>query len=187
MRLIRGILSAVAESAAIKLAAFAGLVGESFSKREYFQHYGFTSHPVSGAEMVAVKDGNVVIVVASDDRRYRLQIADGEVALYDNQGQKIHLKQGKEIEISGCDKLTATVGTETTITCPLVTVSASTKVELDTPELHVTGNIKSDADITAGGDIADAVRSMAADRVIFNGHIHPGDSGGTTGPPTTQE
>ncbi|WP_067517845.1 phage baseplate assembly protein V [Endozoicomonas ascidiicola] len=44
-------------------------------------------------------------------------------------------------------------------------------------DLSVTGNI------TATGDVSDGKRSMQADRAIFNGHTHTGDSGGNTSPP----
>lgn len=62
---------------------------------ERWQSYGLTSHPQNGAEALVVhlggtSDNPVVIVV--DDRRYRLQgLAPGEVALYDDLGQKVHL------------------------------------------------------------------------------------------------
>lgn len=213
MRLVRGIIDAVTEGV-IKLVAMTGVIGETFSRREYFQHYGFTSRPLSGAEGIVIQDGNVVIQIASDDRRYRIEMQDGEVALYDDQGQKIHLKRDKEIEISGCDKLTATVGVEanitvgaqTTVTCPLITLAAETQVIIDTPLTTCTGNlaigggitvagtygasggkIATPGDIESGSNIKDRVRAMAADRLIYNGHTHPGDSGGTTGAPNQQE
>lgn len=56
------------------------------------------------------------------------------------------------------------------------------EIKFQTQLLHVTGNIKSDADIT------DAKRSMAADRDIYNNHQHPGVQPGTgKAPPTEQK
>lgn len=72
-----------------------GLSGETLDGVERFQNYGFTSVPKSGAEGIALSiNGNrshtAVIVV--DDRRYRLKaMQSGEVALYDDLGQKIVL------------------------------------------------------------------------------------------------
>lgn len=154
---------------------------------ERYQQYGFTSVPHQRAEGICAFIGgnrDHGIVIATGDRRYRLSgLADGEVALYDDQGQKIHLKRGKEIEISGCDTLTASVGQQATVTCPLVNVVASTRVNMTTPLLQVSGNI------TAGGNITDLSssggRSMADMRSTYNGHTHPenGDGGGTTSAP----
>ncbi|MDH3975620.1 MAG: phage baseplate assembly protein [Deltaproteobacteria bacterium] len=98
MKLIRSIITAVTEGK-IKLFSGAGRVGESFSDREYFQHYGFTSRPLEGAEAILIKDGNVIQVIASDDRRYRLAVEDGEVAIYSDEGDKVHLKRENKIEI----------------------------------------------------------------------------------------
>jgi phage gp45-like len=38
-------------------------------------------------------------MIASDDRRYRITLEPGEVALVSDQGDKIHIKQGHTIEI----------------------------------------------------------------------------------------
>lgn len=72
-----------------------GLSDETLDGVERFQNYGFTSVPKSGAEAITLSiNGNrshtAVIVV--DDRRYRLKaLESGEVALYDDLGQKIVL------------------------------------------------------------------------------------------------
>lgn len=116
-RVLRVILDSVVEGAIKRLAAQARL-DEAVTDREYFQHYGFTSRPLPGAEGILLREGGVIYMIASDDRRYRLALENGEVALYDDQGQKVHLKRNKEIEVSGCDTLVATVGVKTTLTSP---------------------------------------------------------------------
>ncbi len=169
--MIRGIITAMIEGV-IKRFSASGRSDETFESREYFQHYGFTSRALPGAEIIIVQEGNHLVAVASDDRRYRLAMENGEVALYDHLGQQVHLKSDGTIDVVGVNEVRVTV--------PLVTVVASTKVRLEAPLLEVTG------DITAGGDITDSVRSMAADRDIYNDHTHPGDSGGTTGTPNQE-
>ncbi|WP_431477838.1 phage baseplate assembly protein domain-containing protein [Massilia eburnea] len=56
---------------------------------------GFTSVPKPGAEGVVVFVGgnrDHGLVIAVEDRRFRLKgLASGEVAIYDDQGQKVHL------------------------------------------------------------------------------------------------
>jgi phage gp45-like len=175
--MVRVIIKSVVEGV-IKRFSATGRVGEDFTDREYFQHYGYTSRPKPGAEGV-IDDSvrNHIIMVASDDRRYRIAIEEGEVALYDDQGQVVKLKRGKEVHIYGCDKLTADVGVETKITCPLVRIVAATKVRLETPLLEVTGEIRDRCDSSG--------RTMSDMRGIYNGHTHPENNvnGGSTNAP----
>lgn len=71
------------------------LAGEVKDDVEHFEPFGFTSCPLPGAEaFAAFFDGDrshgVVLVVA--DRRYRLTaLAAGEMAIHDDQGQKVHI------------------------------------------------------------------------------------------------
>ncbi len=75
------------------------LADEAMDKREHFQHYGFTSAPHPGAEgiMLSVNgQRSQGVVINVDDRRYRLKaLKKGEVALYDDQGQKIEILRDK--------------------------------------------------------------------------------------------
>jgi len=197
----------------LQLAIFAGEIRD---KVERWQDYGITSHPHPGAEaLVLALGGNTDhgAVIRVDDRRYRLVgLAQGEVALYDDQGQVLHLMRDNTLHVYGTDHLVADVGADAVITCPEVTVAASTQVTLNTPlvqcstdmtvggNLSVTGNgsfgggltmtgasgsgnISTPGAIAANGDVSDGTRSMATDRAIYNAHTHPGDSGGTTGTP----
>lgn len=123
-----------------------GLAGEAVSG-ELMQHYGFVSGPLAGAEYIVLPVGGSTkhsVVIASGDGRYRVQVADGEVALYTDEGDFIHLKRGRLIEVE----------TETLV------VRASTKVVLDTPLVEATGEVK------------DRVRTMQEDRDLYNNHVH---------------
>ena len=88
--IIRGILQTITDGA-VRLISATGRIGEAFSSREFLQHYGYASSPQPGAELVIVAEGNIITVIGSDDRRYRLALAAGEVALYDDLGQSVHL------------------------------------------------------------------------------------------------
>jgi phage baseplate assembly protein V len=113
--------------------------GEVNDDMEHFEPYGFTSHPLAGAEGIAAFLGGdrshaIVLVVA--DRRYRLKaLAPGEVAIYTDEGDKIHFRRGRIIDIE-----TATLN-----------IRASTAVNIDTPSLNQTGKIVSEGDQIAGG------------------------------------
>ncbi len=103
----RVIISAVREGQ-IKRFDASGLAGETFTDREMFQHYGFTSQPQDGAEAILIGIGNVLYLIAEDDRRYRIALAQGEVALYTDEGDVIHFKRGKEIDITSGGKVVVT-------------------------------------------------------------------------------
>lgn len=123
------------------------LADEELDRVERFQEYGFTSHPHPGAEAIVVALGgtrNRAVVVAVDDRRYRLVgLAAGEVALYSDEGDKIVLKRGNVIEIT-----------------------AATKVQLATPSVNTTGVYKvGDTQVVAaqGAAVADAAGGATVD------------------------
>lgn len=128
---------------------------------ERFQNYGFTSHPLPGAEAVAAcvaGSRDHVLVISVDDRRYRLQgLAQGEVAIYTDEGDKVVLKRGGTIEV--------TASTKVVLAAPLVQC---------TGDLAVAGSITAGANITAGGNVADqaGAKTMAGMRTAYNAHDH---------------
>lgn len=136
---------------------------------ERFQNYGFTSHPLPGAEAVAASvagNRDHVVVLAVDDRRYRLRsLAAGEVAIYTDEGDKVVLKRGGLIEV--------TAATKVMLVTPVVDCTGS---------LHVAGNITTDAsitaaaNITAAGNVADqgGSKTMVGMRAAYNAHKHGG-------------
>jgi phage baseplate assembly protein V len=84
------------------------LAGETRDAEQY-QHYGFTSVPISGAECIMVAVGGSrdhLVSVADGDRRYRPRnLAAGESALYNNTGMMLRMKADGSIEITGCTLL----------------------------------------------------------------------------------
>jgi phage baseplate assembly protein V len=99
------------------------LAGEIKDNVEYLEPYGYTACPHPGAEGVAVFPGGdrshgVVIVVA--DRRFRLQgLKPGEVALFTDEGDKIHFERGHKL----------------TINTGALTVNATEAVDILSPQL----------------------------------------------------
>ena len=93
---VRGVVTLVDDARKMQAVQVTTRAGEDpIPDAERWEAYGLTAHPQNGAEALVVQlggtaDNPVVIVVA--DRRYRLQgLAQGEVALYDDLGQKVHL------------------------------------------------------------------------------------------------
>lgn len=136
MNLIRGIVVSVSEGQIRRFSA-TGRPGETIENRELVQHYGMASCPLAGAEMVILRDGNHYVAIADDDRRYRIALEDGEVALYTDEGDKIHLKRDKTIEIVSGNKLIATVENEVDITTKVAKVTASESADITSPEVTI--------------------------------------------------
>lgn len=163
------------------------LAGEVRDNVERFQEYGFTSHPLPGAEAVVVFAGgnrDHGLVIAVDDRRYRLKsLQTGEVAIYSDEGDTIILKRGKVVEVN-TDTFRVNAATLAEINSPTFKVNASIKGELNTPLVAAAGNIKADLDITDHN--ATTPHTMAGMRDIFNRHPHTDPQGGITSVPTEQ-
>lgn len=112
VEMIRGIVTAITAQAS-KIMRFdaSGRTGETFEDREAFQQYGLATRPKEGAECLILKQGENFLMIASDDRRYRIALEEGEVALYTDEGDKIHMKRTGVIEISCTDCKITTSGT----------------------------------------------------------------------------
>lgn len=126
------------------------------------QDYGITSVPLPGAKGVVVAVGgntNGYVCIKADDKNHRLVgLKAGEVALYDNQGQMVYLKENGGMHIVANTQITATV-----------------------PLFRIEGNLEVTGEVTDKVDIDNV--SMAAMRTTYDSHNHNGDSGGITGTP----
>lgn len=91
--LARGVVRMIDSAARTQLLQVDLLDDETRDGAEHLEPYGFTAHPHPGAEcFVAFPMGSRdhPIVLVAGDRRYRIKgLAQGEVAFYDDQGQKV--------------------------------------------------------------------------------------------------
>lgn len=128
--------------------------GELKDNAEHFEPYGFTSNPLAGAEVLTAfigGDRSHAVVLVAADRRYRIQsLESGEVAIYTDEGDKIHFKRGRIIDIE--------TGT--------LNIKATTAVNFETPVINQTGQIISGGDQLAGG-------------ISQIGHVHTGVQAGS--------
>lgn len=173
----RSVVDLVNDSLQMQGLQLAVLSGEVRDNVERFQEYGFTSVPFGGAEAVMVSVGgnhDHGIVIAVDDRRYRLKgLQGGEAAIYDDQGQKVHLTRNG-IVIDGSGKpfiLTNTPG-----------------ATIDSPLTHITGALQVDGDVTSDAEITglastSAPISMSGIRSWADGHDHDDAQGGVVSTP----
>lgn len=137
--LARGVVALVQAGSKLQGLQMRLTAGEVKDGMEHFEPYGFTSNPQPGAEGLAAflngdRSHGVVICVA--DRRFRLTgLQSGEVALYTDEGDLLHFKRGRVIEVE-------------TMT---LKIKAGDAVEFDTPIIRTTGRIESAGDQVAAG------------------------------------
>lgn len=83
--------------------------------------YGFSHRPPGGEAYVAFVAGDRAqgIALVVGDKRYTMDLAGGEVAIHDAEGNHVHIKAGGVIE-----------------------VKASTRVIADCPDFEATGNVR---------------------------------------------
>ncbi|MBB1200563.1 phage baseplate assembly protein V [Enterobacteriaceae bacterium 89] len=89
---------------------------------------------------------------------------------------------------AGIKTATVTASDSVSVTAPEVTVKASTRITLDTPEVVCTNNlITGSLEVRQGGKMSGNIEhsggSLTSNGKVLHTHKHPGDSGGTTGAP----
>lgn len=181
----RGRLSATQTGNTLATTQVQGLAGETLQEVEQMQQFGFTSHAPAGSEVIVLPLGGDTthgIVIASEHGSFRLKnLQGGEVAVYDQSGSSVVLRQGRLIEMD-CDNLI---------------IRAKQKVLIDSPLVEASEQVLAKGQITgqdglaiSGGGDGDAVRiegslkttgDVVAGDISVQQHTHPGDSGGTTG------
>lgn len=174
---VRALILIVKDGGDGQVAQIKALADEDHDDAESMSHYGFTSVPLGGAECVVLRiSGNADhgVVIATGDRRTRLKgLQGGEVALYTDEGDKIVLKRGNEIEVT-THKCTVNASVQAVVTSPLVKVIASTKVLLDTPLTETTGNLTVGGIFSAlngytmGGALGGGAASTITGAISFN-------------------
>lgn len=164
----RGIVTRVRDGEPLQLIQVRLQPGVAADDVQRVQEYGFTSHPHPGAEAVvgAVKgDAGHLVAIAIDDRRYRLKsLAQGEVALYDDQGNVIHIERG-QIRVEAV--------THVQINAPTVEVAAAA-VTIDAPTTTITGNLQVDGNITTAGNVGAQGTITDGNNTDLTNHGHSG-------------
>jgi phage baseplate assembly protein V len=165
-RTFRGVITLVQAAGAVQIVQADGLSGELVQDIELFQHYGYTSNPPRGTMAVIVPVGGKTshgIVIATEHGTYRLKnLASGEVALYDDQGQKIHItRNGIVVDGGGKPVTVQNVSNLNVTTSGVVNVTASGKATVTADKI----------DINGGGALHGCVGG--GDLCAFTGGPHP--------------
>jgi len=93
----RGVVKMIKDTGGLQTLQLTALADETLDGVERMQQYGLTAHPHPESDALILNVGasrSHPIVIAVDDRRYRLKLAEGEVALYDDLGQAVKLTRG---------------------------------------------------------------------------------------------
>jgi phage baseplate assembly protein V len=183
----RCVLTLVSDGLKMQAVQINLLADETADDVERFQNYGLTSVPLPGAEGVCLFLAGARehgVVIAMDDRRYRLKgLKGGEVALYTDEGDSLIFKRGKILEATTSTfNLNAT--TAVNIASPVVNIAALSGVNIQTPALTLTNTSGGAATASFTGTLATTGDVIAAG-VSLDGHAHtkvePGS--GTSGAP----
>lgn len=206
--LARCVIKAINDDHKLQTATISILKNELKGNVEVFQLYGLDVNPPADTEAVVVcpnGDRSSAIVLAMGDRRFRITgKKSGEVAIYTDEGDYIHLKRNHNVEIKTLHlKTTAedatfdlknmtvnadntafnlknmTVDAENaTFTLNNMNISASDSVSIDTPLIDATG------DINSAQNIKDNKGTMQQIRDLHNTHTHQDSMNGSTQPPS---
>lgn len=191
----RGVIKAVKDSGGLQRLQMTLLAEETANDIERIQEYGFASNPKDGAEGLALflgGDRSHGVVIATDDRRYRMKVSPGKVAIYDDEGQYVYIKTGGVVEVKANTKVLATA--------PLFETSSNAKIGGNLEVVgtsHLTGTVTADAAVTAAGVVSGAsINAVAAGvsdvgakinelKTKHNGHKHT-ETGTITAVPDLQ-
>lgn len=195
----RGVVESVDDTPMMRTIQAEFLPGDVREGLEHFEPYGFTSRVKQGAEAIGAffnGDRSHGVVLVTADRRFRLHVEEGEVAVFDDQGQKVVLKRDG-ILVETPKNLTATVGGNALATVSGTTTLKSGDVTIDAPSVHITGTLSVDGHISGAGGLAvsggsgaavtgsiTATGDITAGSISLQGHTHTeqGD-GAETSPP----
>jgi phage baseplate assembly protein V len=152
MMFARGVVRGVTDSNGRQQLQVELLKDELRDDVEHMQNYGFTSHATGGDVAVAFIAGNREqgIVLAVDDRRYRITLNAGEVAMYDDLGNKVELLR---------DMVKVTAVQHAEVQAP--TIKLIGEIEL-VGNVKIQGNIDSTGMITNNGKRVDSTHTHAS-------------------------
>lgn len=125
--------------------------GQPLDNVEHLEPFGFTSHPLANAESVVLAfngNGSHSVAILAGDQRYRLTIEEGEAAIYNYHGDKVHIKKDRSIS-----------------------VEAKTKVELVTPHTHMAGKLTVAETIESVGQIKSGANIIATTHIDVGGNM----------------
>ncbi|MDU7520207.1 MAG: phage baseplate assembly protein [Roseomonas mucosa] len=164
---VRGMVSGFDDTGAMQTVDGETHEGVARGTIEVHQPFGFASLPPDGAFTIFFALGGdqgdmVALPPMHPDYRFG-GLEPGESVLYDDEGNRVHIRRGGIIEIVSARKVRI----------------LTQGVEIEAPlGVKITGPLEVDGPITSTEDISDRLGSMQQMRNVYNGHTNPQD-----GPP----
>ena len=209
----RGVVQSVDESPLMRTVQGEFMLGDVREGLEHFEPYGFTSRVKAGAEILAGflhGDRSHGVVIVTADRRYRLHVQEGEVAIFDDLGQKVHLtREGIEVltpknllasgggdvnETAGGSVSASVKGSVSAQVSGNVTLKCS-RLTVDCPNSSFTGNLSVQGLISGAGGLTisggsgaavdgnlSTTGDVVAAGISLDNHTHTGVHGETSAP-----
>lgn len=168
----RGVLNLVKSGSDIQQVQVSGLADETIQDLELMQHFGFTSVPPAGTQVVVIPLGGKTthgIIVATENGSFRVKnLKNGEVAIYDSSGSTIILKNNRVIDVE-CDAYN--------VKCKTYQVTASEGATINGDLTQADGSFSTSGDVTASGDVSANGTSLSTHK-----HNEQGDGRPTSAP-----
>ena len=145
------------------------LDGEPLNNIKRLEPYGFSYRPKPGCETHLVfphGDRSYGVAIVIGDKRYQMELKEGECGIHDDEGNWVHIKRGGIIE-----------------------VKAATKVIAETPLFETSGDAKIGGDLTVVGKTNSSGGLNVTGDSIVNGKNTGSDHTHTTlalGAPTSE-
>jgi phage baseplate assembly protein V len=134
----RAVLTGLDTKPGVQLLQADALSGEQLQASELMQHFGFTSAPPAGTQCIVLPLGGKSahsIIIGTENGAYRVAaLKSGEVAVYNQSGAKIVLKDQKVIEID-CDDLLINAEKSMSVNTKTFTLNAGESIGIDTKTL----------------------------------------------------
>ncbi|MDG6895034.1 phage baseplate assembly protein V [Volucribacter amazonae] len=151
----RGRINLVNSQDNIQKVQLSALADETLQDVEFIQHFGLTSVPPANSQAIILPLGGETshsVVIATEHGSFRLKaLQEGEVAIYDQSGSSVILKQGKLIEMH----------------CENLIINASQKVQINSPLVETSQVLTAQGQINGNGGMA----IQGGNGATFNGNI----------------
>jgi phage baseplate assembly protein V len=125
---------------------------------ERLQNYGFSGHAPRDSEVIVVFVGggrDHGVIVGTDSRDARMTgLAEGEVAVYTDEGDSMVFRRNNTIEFT-TKKLIVKAEDEVTIETKRALIKAEEKATIEAPDILLKGNVEIDGTLSqaqGGGD-----------------------------------